>query len=95
MYRMKSDSDSNKFFKYARHFVYSLPRNRRMVFLCKYIIYSMNNRDDTGVFEGIRKLFSLDPEFMRYWEIANKTYTDSEGERIDLLYRHAYKNPDG
>lgn len=89
---LKSDANANKLFKYAKNFFRKLTRKQKIVFLCKYVMYSIDVRDYAAVEEGMSILFSMNFELRDCWRIANNTYTDSEGERVDLLFKHAFSN---
>lgn len=65
-------------------------KKRRELFFCKYVMNAIKKRDNAGIAEGLLSLLSMDYEFKKYWRIAARAYTNSEGKKIDLLFKHSF-----
>lgn len=92
MYVLRSNVNANKLSQYAKNFFRNLTRKQKIVFLQKYIIYSLDVRDYAAVEEGLSILFSMNYELRECWRITNNTYTDPEGERVNMYFKHAFSN---
>lgn len=92
MYKLKADINANPLLKYAKQYIFQLPRKARIAFFCKYIVHAIHNRDKTVIMEGLDKLLGMYPDLQYAWRIALKTYDKDEGNRVDLLFKHAFGN---
>ncbi len=69
----------------------TMPRQVKIVFLLKYIRYSLSNRDIEAAKDGLFQLCMMIPELKNDLRIANRTYQgDDEGKRIATLFMCAY-----
>lgn len=92
MYILRSNDKINPLLKYSKKYILELSRRQKNIFFCKYILHSAQNKDKEAIIDGLDKLFVPYPDMLNIWRSVVRTYRKEEGEKIDLLFKHAFGN---